>query len=66
MASDICPEAKGWIPQELTCQALVSWDRHAGVGFWRRLWRRFTGYYDCPSEGLLPCSRFRDITNEAL
>lgn len=66
MASDICPDAKGWIPQELTCQALVSWDRHAGVGFWRRLWRSLTGYYNCPSEGLLPCSKFRDITDETL
>jgi len=44
----------------------VSWDRRAGVGFWKRLWRSLTGYYDCPNEGLLPCSRFRDVTNEAL
>lgn len=66
MASEICPEARGFIPQELTCQVRVSWDRRAGVGFWKRLWRSLTGYYDCPNEGLLPCSRFRDTTNEAL
>ena len=66
MASEICPEARGFIPQELTCWARVSWDRLAGVGFWKRLWRSLSGYYNCPNEGLLPCSRFRDIANEAL
>ena len=57
MECKICPAARGFIPQELTCQVRVTRDSRTGVGFWRRLWRILTGYYDCPMEGRLPCPR---------
>lgn len=56
-----CPYAFGFIPQELDCRLRRRLDERLGVGRWRRLWRSFTGYYDCPCEGLLPCERLRDI-----
>ena len=63
---EVCPEARGFVPEELTCWARLSRDRHAGVGWFRRLWRTLTGYYGCPYEGRLPCPRSRDVTDEAL
>lgn len=60
-----CPYAFGFIPQELICRLRIGLDGRPGVSWWRRLWRMFTGYYDCPCEGLLPCDRFRDATDEA-
>lgn len=52
-----CPEAHGFIPQELTCRVRIMADVLAGVKWWRKLWRAFIGYYDCPCEGRLPCGR---------
>ena len=63
--TNACPYAFGFIPQELECRLRSGCDRKSGVGWWRRLWRSFTGYYDCPCEGLLPCDRWEDVTDKA-
>lgn len=59
-----CPYAFGFIPQELDCRMRRELDRRRGMSWWRRLWRSFTGYYDCPCEGLLPCGRFSVLKGE--
>ena len=60
---DICPYARGFIPQELTCGLREDRDRR-NVSWWRRLGRTFTGYYDCPCEGFLPCGIYDEETRK--
>ena len=58
-----CPYAFGFIPQESECRLRRDRDLASGVAWWRRLWRRLTGYYDCPFEGSdVSCARRREHT----
>ena len=61
----VCPYAFGFIPQDLDCRLRRWLDKCQGIGWWRRLWREFTGYYVCPYEGFLPCDRCEDVTEKA-
>lgn len=49
---DVCPYARGCIPQELECGAARAAD--ASLPWYRRLWRLLRGDYFCECEGLLP------------
>ena len=50
---DVCPYARGFIPQELACKLAEL--RDSKLSWWRRLWHDIRGDYYCPMAGELPC-----------
>ena len=59
---NICPHARGFIPQEFTCGLHVKQDK--GLPWWKRLWRTLRGDYDCMTEGTLPCPVMAEYNKE--
>lgn len=58
MESGVCPLAKGFVPDELICSFKQGADHHRGC--LTQWWRLLTGRYDCPFDGLLPCSHYNE------
>lgn len=56
---DVCPYARGYIPQELECAAAK--DADASLPWYRWFWRLLRGDYFCEREGLLPCERLERL-----